>query len=259
MIGSASYLYAITRPDDTELLAGLRGVGGAAVREVREGGLACLVSTVDLAEFGEQALRRNLEDLAWLERTARVHDEVVQRAAQHVTTAPLRLATVCRDDDAVVQRLREVGPRASEVLARLDNRVEWGLKIFAPPQAESDPQPIPSPGSAAAAGVGTAYLRRRRAESAQREKTALFAAADAESVYSQLAALAVAGRRHRPQDPRLSGVDAPMLLNAAFLVEVANSADFQGSAEDIASERVPHSVVLTGPWPPYSFASLDSP
>jgi hypothetical protein len=259
MTDSASYLYAITRPVPAEVLADLRGVGGTAVRAVNHRGLACLVSTVALAEFGEQALRHNLEDLAWLEATARAHDDVVRQAARHVTTAPLRLATVCRDDDAVRARLREIGPRASDVLARLDNRVEWGLKIFAPPSTERDPVPVASAASASAEGVGTAYLRRRRAESAQREKTALFAAADAESVYDRLAALAVAGRRHRPQDPRLSGVDVAMLLNAAFLVDVADSADFQASAEDIASERAAGSVVLTGPWPPYSFASLDSP
>lgn len=257
MTGSASYLYAITRPMPSGALAELRGVGGAPVRAVSDGALAFLVSTVDLDEFGEQALRRNLEDLAWLESTARAHDEVVQSAAQHVTTAPLRLATVCRDDDAVLARLRDVGPQASEVLARLDNRVEWGLKIFAPPSAERDRQPVPSLATDATEGVGTAYLRRRRAEAAQREKTAQFAAADAASVYDRLAGLAVAGRRHRPQDPRLTGVDAPMLLNAAFLVDVADSADFQASVEDIARERAAGSVVLTGPWPAYSFASLD--
>ena len=250
---AGSYLYAIIRPVGGTGLAGLRGVGDAPVRVVTADDLAGLVSSVDLAEFGEQALPTHLEDLGWLERTARAHDAVVVAAGRVTTTAPLRLATIFRDDDAVRQRLRVVGPQARAVLERLAGRTEWGVKLFAT---------APEPAAATVgpdATSGTGYLRRRREAVEQRGQAAADAAEQADQVYRRLASASVAGRRHRPQDPRLSGVDRPMLLNAAFLVDDAHTAQFRAAVEELAHNAPSGALELTGPWPSYSFADLDAP
>jgi hypothetical protein len=55
----------------------------------------------------------------------------------------------------------------------------------------------------------------------------------------------------------LTGDPRPMVLNAAFLVDRDRGSDFRAAVAAMASERLPDSVVLTGPWPAYSFASLD--
>ena len=65
---------------------------------------AALVSRVPLAEFGAEPLRENLNDLAWLERVARAHEEVLERAL-HASTD--RAA-------APVHDLRERGRRARD-------------------------------------------------------------------------------------------------------------------------------------------------
>jgi hypothetical protein len=48
-----------------------------------------------------------------------------------------------------------------------------------------------------------------------------------------------------------------MVLNAAFLVDRDVHADFHTLASELAAQRSPDSVVVTGPWPPYSFTSLE--
>jgi hypothetical protein len=250
MTGTATYLYAITRPVPAAELAGLRGVGGAPVRAVEDGGLACLVSTVELAEFGEEALAANLDDLGWLERTARQHDEVVRAGAAMTTTMPLRLATICTDDTSARDRLVRLGASALAVLAGLDGRDEWGLKLFAAEPVGADA------GAVAAGSSGTAYLQRRRHELGQRAAVAEAAGKDADAVYGRMAECAADARRHRPQDQRLSGVPHPMVLNAAFLVDRERAGEFRRAVAELAAERPPDSVVLTGPWPPYSFAAV---
>src|SRR5262249_6608748 len=91
------YLYAVSRGLPPRDVAGVAGLGGAPLDVVEHRGLAVLVSSVDLEEYGEEGLRRNLEDLAWLEATARGHDEVVRFAAARGATAPMRLVTICLD------------------------------------------------------------------------------------------------------------------------------------------------------------------
>lgn len=104
---SARYLYAVCRRIDARALEGVGGVGGAHLELVGLEQLTAVVSNVSLEEFGEASLRRNLEDLSWLENVVSAHDEVVRAAAVAAPTAPLRLATICFDDDAVRARLRE--------------------------------------------------------------------------------------------------------------------------------------------------------
>ena len=61
---------------------------------VDEGDLAAICGEVPLAEFGEEPLRRNLEDRAWLERTAQEHERVLERALAAGTVIPFRIATL---------------------------------------------------------------------------------------------------------------------------------------------------------------------
>jgi hypothetical protein len=262
MSGTGTYLYAICRPVNQEELDGLTGLGGAPVRVLADGAVAGLVSTVPLSEFGEQELRANLEDIAWLERTARQHDDVVRHSAQRRTTIPLRLATICHDDSSARARLARLQDQALELLGRLDDRDEWGVKLYAassPPASSSAAAPSTASSSSPSGpgSSGTAYLQRRRTELADRDRSTEQARADADAVHTRLAGLAVDARRHRPQDPRLSGASGPMVLNAAYLLDRSAAEQFRRAVTELAEVRGQDAVVLTGPWPPYSFAELD--
>ncbi|ATL87204.1 hypothetical protein SMALA_6984 [Streptomyces malaysiensis subsp. malaysiensis] len=96
----ATWLYAVTAaPEDGTPPQGLTGVADEPVRLVEGAGLAAVVGSVPLADFDEDALRGHLEDLEWLERTARAHHRVINGAARHGQVIPLRFATLYHDDD----------------------------------------------------------------------------------------------------------------------------------------------------------------
>src|SRR5215471_3851843 len=101
---SGLWAYAIT-DDGAADVSGLTGVAGTKVRTAPAAGLTVLVSDVDLAEFGEAALSRNLEDLAWLERVARAHHLVIDEAARLFPVLPMRLATVYSCDATMAAAL----------------------------------------------------------------------------------------------------------------------------------------------------------
>lgn len=248
-MSAATYLYAITRRDAAVDVGEVTGVDGEPVRVLLVDDLACVVGSVRLDEFGEQALAQNLEDLGWLERVARSHDRVVRAVSEQTATVPLRLAVICRDDDSARDRVRALGRRPGELLDRVDGREEWGVKLFA--------HAVPTGDSPEPAASGTAYLQRRRQAVAEREDLAAAARRDADAVFERVAEQAYAAVRHRPQDQRLTGSAAPMVLNAAFLVDQKARAEFQAVTSELAAQRAPDALVVTGPWPPYSFASLE--
>ena len=253
MADSVVYLYAVTdaapakEPADEHALA---GVDGVPVRRVVSGDLAAVVSSVDPTQFSEEALRRSLEDLQWLERTARAHNAVVAAVARSGPVAPVRLATVYLDDENVRRLLDE---RASEFTAALDRirgRAEWGVKGFAV-RTEGDT----SPQATEESKPGTAYLMRRRAERDRAARGLQDAAEAAEAVHREMSAVAVASRRYQPQDPRLSGRREEMVLNVAYLVDEAGAEILRRLVEQQQGQNL--RLELTGPWAPYSFATLE--
>ncbi|MEU8342722.1 Gas vesicle synthesis protein GvpL/GvpF [Actinomadura meyerae] len=285
---SAVYLYGVARGLDPAALGGAAGVGGAPVRGIAAAGLTALVSTVALAEYGEAALRANLEDLAWLEATARAHHDVVDLAARTAPTAPVRIATIYRDDDRVAEVLAAQGERFAEILDLVSGRSEWGVKAYADPEAmragddadgqgtdgrgggtdpgggleptaESLTGPQPAAGAAPSAGAGKAYLMRRQRERRRRADAGRRAAEQAAAVHAELADHAVASRHHPPQDPRLSGRTGTQILNAAYLLDEEQAQGFLAVAR-AAGDRLPGiEVEVTGPWPPYSFIEAAAP
>jgi hypothetical protein len=248
---SARYLYAISRGVDPDALAGAEGLGGGRVEVVQHRDLSAIVSTVDLDEYGEEGLRRNLERLDWLEVVARGHDAVVQAVAALGPTAPLRLATICLDDDGVRRRLDEWHDALEQVLDRVEGRMEWSVKVVTPPRE------APAPATAGAKVGGAAYLQRKKAESQARQTDESAALEIAESIHETLSRCSVASRRLPPQDPRLTGQQGTMLLNGAYLVEEDEGPAFQAAVDERKAALPDLAIECRGPWPPYSFAMLE--
>jgi hypothetical protein len=229
------------------------GVGGAPVQVIEQGGLTAVVSPVSLAEFGEDALRHNLEDLGWLESTARAHHAVVDAAAASAATVPLGLATVYRSEDRVRKALRERSEEFTRALSRITGRTEWGVKAYA--DLNQAATSATTTEEVSAARPGTSYLRRRRVERHTEEEARREVLAIAEDIDAELCDIAATGRLHRPQDPQLSGERGWMILNAAYLVDDARADDFRAAVARLADLRSEIRLQLTGPWAPYSFAT----
>ena len=277
------WAYAITEgnrlsgPGGEADLSRLAGVGGAKVRAVICGEFAVLVSDVSLEEFGQAALRRNLENLDWLDEVSRKHHHVIDAAARLFPLLPARLATVYFGDAGVCAALASRRERLRDTLRRVGGRVEWGVKAYATPEpgdagtarrgsagarAAGDPGPrterTGTGGGETAGGetggAGLAYLKRRRAQLSADRDSRVAAAGGAQTVHAELSGRAAAARLHPPQSPQLSGVRQPMLLNASYLLDAANVVSFTEAVAGQATSHPELRIELTGPWPPYSFA-----
>jgi hypothetical protein len=254
--GNGLWAYCVTRASDPPAM---NGVHGSPVERVEEDGLALLVSRVPLAEFGEDALRRNLNDLDWLERVARDHETVLERALEDGTIVPLRICTIFTDEQGAVHMLTEQRSAFHTALDALDGRQEWGVKLTVDPAAleaaARERAPDAFEDELEGQSAGGAYMLRRRQERQLREAADRLAGGLAEDVHARLQDWATDAVVNPPQNPELSGHEGDMLLNAAYLVEEAK---VERLHELVAELRERHRELgarleLTGPWPPYNF------
>jgi len=194
--GSGRYMYAVCRGLDPAVLDGVRGLGGEPLELVHHQELAAVISTVPLAEFGEDGLRRNLENLSWLEPVVRTHDEIIQAVAVAAPTAPMRLATICFDETAVLARLREWYVALMHALDRVEGHAEWSVKVVAAPkvaEAGVAAEPVAS---------GADYLRRKKAAAQERAAGDASVQEVAQQVHHDLRSHASASRQLPAQDAR---------------------------------------------------------
>jgi hypothetical protein len=254
--GDGIWAYCVTRASD---VPDIQGVHGSQVERVEEGGLAVLVSRVPLSEFGEDALRSNLNDLDWLERVARDHEAVLERALHAGTIVPLRICTIFADEEGASSMLAEQRSALDTALDALDGRQEWGVKLtvdrVALEAAARERAPEAFDEELEGQSAGGAYMLRRRQERELREAADRLAGGIAEDVHARLQDWATDAVVNRPQNPDLSGHEGDMLLNAAYLVEEAKVERLHELVEELSERHrgLGARLELTGPWPPYNF------
>ncbi|GGV05440.1 gas vesicle protein [Streptomyces litmocidini] len=251
-----SYVYALGRggePALREAVARLAGVDGRALRLVESAGLAAVVSSVPSGAFGERGLRTQLEDMARLETIARSHHAVVDAAFARTTVLPMRLATVYLDDVRVAGMLDARRDRFLDLLDRLDGHVELGVKVsvdagaVAPPKTEA---------VAVAESPGRAYLQRRRAQRRGTQDLYRAAAGVAEEAVRVAEGLSRARVVHRPQQGGLAPARGENIANEAYLVPAGEVGRFTSALDASAGATPGVRVEVTGPWAPYSFATV---
>jgi hypothetical protein len=254
--GDGLWAYCVTRDGDPPPV---EGVHGSPVERVDKDGLVAFVSRVPLSEFGADALRRNLNDLSWLERVAREHETVLERALERGTIVPLRICTIFTDEEGAARMLAEQRPALDTALDVLEGRQEWGVKLTvdraALEAAARERTPDAFDEELEGQSPGGAYMLRRRQERQLREEADRLAGGLAEDVHARLQDWATDAVVNPPQNPELSGHEGDMLLNAAYLVEAEK---VERLHELVAELRERHRefgarLELTGPWPPYNF------
>jgi hypothetical protein len=251
------YVYGVIGSAETDLPPDLTAVDPEhPVELVRLGRLAAITSRVSLAEFGEEELRENLNDLEWLEEKARAHEAVLEAALAQMTVVPLRMCTIYLSETQVRDMLERERSLLDDALRRLEHKSEWGVKLICEPgallRAASEEETDPGEHDVT---EGTAYMNRKRREAQARDEEDRVAAAWAQKVHERLASLAAEARRNPLQSPEVSGHEGEMLLNGAYLVDDADLERFRERVDLLDAEfgRLGAAVELTGPWPPYNF------
>jgi Gas vesicle synthesis protein GvpL/GvpF len=256
------YVYCIVAADHDPLPANLEGVDPRhPVSLLEQGGVTAVVSPVPLADFGEEPLREHLSDMAWLERTARRHEQVQEEVARGGTPIPMRLCSIYRDESGVRRMLTREEPALLEAIDHLRGKAEWGVKGFIDLDAADAADagaPAPDLGRSAGStgsGGGAAYMQNRLEQRRRRETAAARVDEACDVVHTALCAVAVDGVTAAPHRPEATGRDVPMVFNASYLVADADFEAFHRELDRLSEEVAPLGLALerTGPWPPYNF------
>ncbi len=201
-------------------------------------------------------------DAAWATERALAHHRVLASLAPLCAVAPVKFGALCRGMNDVVSLLTRSEGAFERVLDRVAGAQEWGVKLFADPDA-CRASAADAPGIAAlkaeiaAASPGKAFFLAKTLRAAIEDELRGRLALQVEGVHRRLAATA----RDAALNPiRQTGAGPRLILDAAYLVETGEVAAFHRSLAALGETLGPEgfALKLTGPWPPYSFAAIDT-
>ena len=213
----------------------LLGVSGATVRIVEfEEDLSALVSVCPSDAF--QVNRKN----------ALAHHEVVRTITQQTTPLPARFGTLV----TVAQLRHYVSTHQQAIKAKLTHvrgRVEMTVRMIHTTEANLSHDAV----NENVLGPGTAFLLEKRRKVLREEAGAAQKDQLSEWLRDKLGDLI--------KDEKISVVpsETVMLARADHLIERGNIPQYRERMARAVEERPEIRFMVSGPWPPYSFANIE--
>lgn len=247
-------------------LLSLRGIDPCySLETIAYQDLIAVTSRVELEAFAPGRGRGTADETAvsWLTTKALAHQLIVERLASCGTIVPARFGMVFHSRPRVQSILEQYYQRLCLLLRHLEGRIEIGVKVFSNTEVlypyvqktNLDLQSLLL--RVEAADTGRAYLLKRQLE----RKTEELAR---QHCLAEIAAIArtLAGAAEENRDLGVTGgvTGMPRLLfNEAYLVARDKATRFRRLIARLQLQRrnTGIQVVVNGPWPPYSFSSLD--
>jgi hypothetical protein len=170
------------------------------------------------------------------------------------TVIPMSFGTVFKTRDDIVELLRGAHGAFQDVLAKMENKVEFGLKALWDREAmirqiEHEDEDIRRLKTEIAAQKGSTYFARvqygRLVDGALQSRSEQYVG----EIFEALRDVSVASRANKP-------IGDKMILNAAFLVDRARESGFDARVKALGAKYDTLTFRYTGPWPPYNFVNI---
>lgn len=252
------YVYAVTREPvtpDAEAVDGSRRFGTAEAE-----GICAVFTPVDAEAFSQEVIDRRAKDLEWLGAIGYRHQSVMSELMKLTSIVPLRAFTLFSGEEALRGYLREHHHALSATLERLDGKQEWTLRIELDPSkwSEALTDRVASlrdlQNEIAAATPGRAFLLKKKLDD---EKKRASRTAETDLVGEIEQAVLAKIRCETLSELRERRDGAFPQINV--LVDRDEEAVLQELAAELDAryEREGVTVVVSGPWPGYTFATMN--
>jgi hypothetical protein len=237
------YVYCIIRSERT-LRFGPLGMGlePAEVHTIHFQDIAAVVSNTPMVV--QDPTRDNV--LA--------HQRVNETVMQHHTVIPMSFGTVFKTDHDIMELLRSAYDAFSDVLSKMQNKVEFGLKVLWDRdqiirEIEEEEEDIRRLKGEISSQKGSTYFARmqygRLIDAALQARSEHYVT----QIFHSLRDVSVASRSNKPIGDR-------MIMNAAFLVARDAENAFDLRVKDVGQRYDKLTFKYTGPWPPYNFVNI---
>jgi hypothetical protein len=242
-----SILSVKTNPEKLNaLLVGMKGISGSDLSAVSFDEITAIVSEVKRADL--IADRSNAIEYA----------EVIEKLAQQFTVLPMRYGSIMESADSINKMLERNYLEFQQNLQKIENKYEFGLKIFCDSEklkselmikSEADSQTSEKPPTEIKNSVYKDYVDKKLKEHRLEELMLTYV----DTVIAKITGCL--DRLNTVNKFKKMATDTN-IIDAVFLLDKGMKDALIQVTEDLKNQYPMLNFVLTGPWPPYNFVEI---
>jgi len=234
---------------------------GMSMDFIKQAGIYGVFSKVSEYEFGENNLKKNLNDMDWLQTKVNIHEEIIENIMKTGCVIPFKFATVFYSEYSLKSMLTEYSEKFKETLAYLADKEEWGLKIYCDIEklkqniSQKDEEVLKTDAEINASTPGRAFFLKKKKEEliiALLDKKLNEYALDS---FEYLKKYSISTCINKLLSKEITEREESMILNSVYLIDKNNVFDFVNIVESFKTKYRDNGLFFdcTGPWPPYNF------
>jgi hypothetical protein len=227
------YIYGIVNCTDKGALA-LKGIEGREVLLYKYEGYSLVYSPID-----SRKIEINYQNL-------QCHESVLDMLMIDYDVLPFAFSTILLSEASLGKLCNKYNKKFTENFAKIGGMAEMGLKVLSDEKLASEEiaedQAETNSGYKYMLNIFKTHKGRKQKEQEVKEKTGF--------IQERLAALI------KDEKPRVLPGEG-ILFKSAYLIEKNDVRKFVEVVEEL-QEDCEYTLIASGPWPPYSFVSLDN-
>lgn len=252
-------VYSISNSFNASLLneAGIDGEG--RLYAIKSENLFAVVSDVGLDEYSEEAMAEKSEDIGWLKEKAQIFMNIMLKISGVSCIIPMKFLTIFTSEDRVKGMIGENYEQFTRNFDKIDGRSEVSVKIYCDGKLYKENimgEEIKAfEKTLAGKPKGAAFFLKKKFEGELDDKLQNRICRKANDFSNELKMYAEDMKSNKILAKEITGVETPMVLNCAFLVDAKQKETLAAAVRKISDENVGSgfSLEFSGPWPPYSF------
>ncbi len=228
------------------LLAGMKGVAGTDLYTLSSEEITAIVCDVDRS--GLIADRSTAVEFA----------AVIDLLSQQFTLLPVRFASIMESAEAVINMVERNTHDILQNLHKVDNKFEYGLKIFCEPEMllselKAKSQATVKIEQTHAREVNHSVYREWVNKKLEEHRSEELIIKYVDSVVTEIT---IHLGRLNATSKLKKMTSASTIIEALFLLDKASKEALVASVEELQKTHTSLTFVLTGPWPPYNFVDF---
>lgn len=230
------------------------------------GEITIAVCLVKEQEYNEEALKKKVEDMQWLQEKAFHHHQIVNGLHENYTVVPLKFGTIYKNEESLEQTIQKYGENIHRVFAQLEGHEEWSMKVYVDSdkynktvevnnaeieKRKKEIEELPR---------GKQFFAKKKIDKVIEEKAEEEILDICEELHKKIELQSVETEIKKNWEKKLTDRKDDMYWNAAYLIPAAKVEQVRQLVETKmkAAEKEDSGFVfeISGPWPPYHFANF---
>lgn len=221
--------------------------------------------TVSSSEYSQANLKKGFSDLPWVEAQTREHVQVISRVMKHCTVLPCKFATVFASKENLENFVREHARSLKENFRHVANKEEWSVKIYCDRVKLNEKiGEISEKLNALEQEIlkskpGKAFLLKRKKAELLESEAEVIMQDYGQQCFSQVAGFSEQTRMNSLLPQEVTERTEDMIFNASCLVHTQRIEAMLSMAGQMQKtfRKVGMILDVAGPWPPFSFISIE--